>query len=689
MHTTKIRLLGTVMVGAVLPYSCLAGEITKVLHFPADQYVGRLSVEDPCLGSEFFELGRDVSYPFGFDPKCVRLAGDWDFVALAHGDVGVPAGRNVRLIVSLGHGPADAAKLARLPARQYQMCVAGRCRSDPNDLTGLSRLGPDDLYMLSVQSLIRRADADRRVLKPISHLTGLQVLELHGTGVTDKQMKHLLSLPSLRALGLHQEPSLRNSGLAVLKALPALEYLDLDAGTTDVGLKHVGQLANLRWLRVTTGKFYGAGLAELANAPRLERLALWGSTGLSDRHISYLEGLTRLKSLTLWGGACRGLGDATLASIGKLTSLEELHFIRAETQFTDAGVAHLKGLKHLREVGFGFSQVGAAGLRHLAALPNLEAIHDVVLSTESVEALAAFDHLKSLSIGMMTPPLRMSVPREDISGLARLRSLEELRMGGRRWGEADLVFLKSLPNLRRLFLSSRDVTDDTIGFIAGLKKLEYLSLNGTRLTKRGLNRLNALTNLRTLDVSVDFRQEIAVDETPLDLSGLTNLQTLELERFWMQDGDLASLGRLRNLEWLVLPNGPRSEGGLRHLKDLTRLKNLYFDDLALPTGVGLSQWGGLTSLRDLKLSGTITDGALRQLPILPGLWSLTVETEEIIQPETIAKIQARLPAVDYVHVREPRQIGGPRPVRVRGSDGRGPSESSRSKRSVPSGRRRR
>jgi hypothetical protein len=233
------------------------------------------------------------------------------------------------------------------------------------------------------------------------------------------------------------------------------------------------------------------------------------------------------------------------------------------------------------------------------------------------------------------------------------------------------VFLKSLPNLRRLFLSSRDVTDETIGFIAGLKKLEYLCLGWTRLTKRGLNQLNTLTNLRTLDVSVDHRQEIVIDETPLDLSGLTNLQTLELERFWMQDGDLASLGRLRNLEWLVLPNGPRSEAGLTHLRDLTKLKNLYFYDLALPTGAGLSQWGRLTSLRDLKLSGTITDGALRQLPTLPALWSLTVETEAIIQPETMAKLQSRLPTVDYIHVREPMRIGGPPPVRVGGSDGRG------------------
>ena len=128
--------------------------------------------------------------------------------------------------------------------------------------------------------------------------------------------------------------------------------------------------------------------------PRLERLCLWGETGLSDRHISYLEGLTRLKSLTLWG-TNETLTDASLASIGKLTGLEELYFIRIATKFTEAGPAHLKNLKNLRKVGFGTSQIGAEGLQHLAALPKLEAIKSVKLSTESIQTLASFKNLKS------------------------------------------------------------------------------------------------------------------------------------------------------------------------------------------------------------------------------------------------------------------------------------------------------
>ncbi len=83
------------------PDSGAAAAPTRVLHFPQDQCMGRLSVEDPQLGSSYLELGRDLSLPLGLDPKRVALGGDWDFVGLARGDVAVPAGRNIHLITLL------------------------------------------------------------------------------------------------------------------------------------------------------------------------------------------------------------------------------------------------------------------------------------------------------------------------------------------------------------------------------------------------------------------------------------------------------------------------------------------------------------------------------------------------------------------------------------------------------------
>ncbi len=50
--------------------------------------MGGLYVEDPCLGSEYMELGRDLSLPYGLDPRRVALGGDWDFVNSGPGRCG-------------------------------------------------------------------------------------------------------------------------------------------------------------------------------------------------------------------------------------------------------------------------------------------------------------------------------------------------------------------------------------------------------------------------------------------------------------------------------------------------------------------------------------------------------------------------------------------------------------------------
>ena len=649
--------------GAIfLAWVMIAGtSMGKVLRFPSDQCMGGLTVEDPCLGSEYMELGRDLSLPLGLDPKCVRLGGGWDFAGRAQGDVAVSTDRNIGLVVMLRPTKADWSRLPKL-SRDF---LRDRVTVDPEDLSGLSGLTPDDLYMLRVSSLIRRRDADQRILEPLSRLTGLRILCLSQTGVTNTQIGHLRSLRSLRALALSQEWSLGNAGHAALEDLPSLEYLDCDTGVTDVGLKHLGRLQNLRWLRLRMGKIWGPGLAELANAPRLERLCLWGTKGLSDRHLSYLEGLTHLKSLTLWGTPVP-LTDATLASIGKLRSLEELYFIRIATKFTDGGLVHLKNLPNLRKLeGLGSPAIGAEGLRYLAGLPHLESITDVELSAEVIAILPSFRNLKSLQFVGMMPPRGASVPRMDISGLADLTGLEELVLGGARWEPEALAALGPLQELRRLRVLG-DVTDENLATFGKLKKLEHLSVNGRNVTKRGLNQLNGLTNLRTLSVKVFADGAVPLDETPLELGALAKLKTLSMSGLSLRDGDLASLAGMRHLEWLTLQNGEFSDAGLHHLKDMGALQILTLTNFDSSTGAGLARLADLESLRDLKLQGRITDRALEHLGDLPSVWSLWIVTDELIRAETADRLRERLPAIEHIHVVEPPRLDKP-PIRIRES----------------------
>jgi hypothetical protein len=336
------------------------------------------------------------------------LSVQWEYLAAAQGDVPVPEGRNIQLMVYLAVSSRELARMRAQNPLRYQKGVGDRVRKDPDDLSAMSQLDPNDLFRLSVYSATHQGSGtDPSTLQPIQHLTGLRMLSLKNTGVTDEGLQHLKTLHSLRALEL-KEPSITWRGLAVLGDLPALEYLDLFSEATDAGLRQVGQHRNLRWLRIRTGRIWGPGLAELANMSRLERLCIWGTSPISDRHIKYVEGLTQLKSLTLWGIA-GSLTDASLASIGKLKNLEELYFIRTGARFTVAGIAHLRNLNKLRKIDFAQIWTSPEGVRHGDVLarqlaenfPNLESIEGLnFLSAEGMRALTTFRNLKCLHVAL-------------------------------------------------------------------------------------------------------------------------------------------------------------------------------------------------------------------------------------------------------------------------------------------------
>ena len=558
---------------------------TRVLHFPPDQYVGNLIVAAESVPT--------------WGPRQVGPRSDYVQVIAARGDVTVPGDRAVTLAVCLRARPGDLVGLSAQDRQAHQMLVANRTRVDPEDLAGLSGLRPDDLYGLSISAGVPRKDADRLVLEPIERLTGLQMLTLSGTGVTDKGMERLRALRSLKGLELSRGWSSGSAGLAVLKDLPVLEYLDLYTGATDAALKQVAQAGSIRWLKIRTGGFWGPGLAELARMPRLERLCLWGDVPITDRHIAYLESLTQIKGLTLWGSACDNLTDASLAAIGKLKNLEELYFIITSPRFTPAGIAHLKDLQKLRKVDFSFAWVvpesvgygrGYAdeAMRQLAAvLPDLESLEGAgILSAAGVKALATFRNLRVLDLMLKGRHDGYHGPT-GFSYVSELGSLEELRVNGEALSDADLACIESLDHLKVLNIMSTEVTDRGLASIRKLKQLEDLSLNA-KVSRGGLNQLNDLAHLQALGVLIppDAQRRAGIDELTLDLSGLQNLKGLRLGGLPLQDADMAFLTKLRHLESLNIYAPSLPPSSLRHLSGLSELKRLWVSRPGPPHGPG-------------------------------------------------------------------------------------------------------
>ena len=621
------------------------GEGMRVLRFPPNQCVGSLWLQ-PESGSMW-------------DAKRVCPNPGSERTAAAKGDVAVPRDRAVRLTVWLRPRPEDWANLSAQDRQIRQRVIASRNRVDPDDLSGLSTLGPDDLYWLMVCGIVPRTDADHCLLEPIRHLTGLRMLSLHSTGVTSKGMEHLKALRSLKALMFSGERSIGNVGLGVLRDLPALEYVDLDTGVTDAGLKEVAQLSNLRWLRIRTGRIWGPGLAELAKMPRLERLCLWGEVQITDRHIAHIEGLTQLKSLTLWG-CCSRLTDASLASIAKLEDLEELHFILTSPTFAPAGVAQLRNIKNLKKVDFAYAWAGQSGQVHgdevarlLAEMPQFESVLGLAyLSDEGIRSLATLRNLTCLGINLKTRRQGYYGPT-GLSHLAELGSLEELRIyAGDPLADPDVASLESLTKLKDLSIGGSDVGEGGLAAIGKLKHLERLNVSVSGPSS--LNHVSGLSNLQYLQVGSWTGETGAAqaDELTLDLSGLTKLKDLNLS-LPLHDDDLAFLSNLRSLGNLMIQTRTLSGESLRHVSDLPGLNRLFIGGLSGCTGDDLSRLASLANVRDLTLVGEISDSALSGLSGPAGLQSLTVRTSGPIRDQTIADLKQHMPTIEFIRIEEP------------------------------------
>src|SRR5690606_22558486 len=87
-------------------------------------------------------------------------------------------------------------------------------------------------------------------------------------------------------------------------------------------------------------------------------------------------------------------------------------------------------------------------------------------------------------------------------------------------------------------------------------------------------------------------------------------------------GVMAHVGRLGQLQELVLSVTPLTDAGMTHLRELTQLKNLHLGPSARLTGAGFKNVEGLTRLQRLTLRNlSVTDA---DLVALRGLTDLRI-----------------------------------------------------------------
>jgi internalin A len=220
----------------------------------------------------------------------------------------------------------------------------------------------------------------------IAHLPNLERLDLSHTRITDEGMLHLKSATSIRDLKLYYAEQITDQGMSAIKEWKMLTRLDL------------------RGTRISNGT-----LEIVSRLPHLEALDI-ANTQVTDNGMDLLIALTTLKELTL--GRSRA-DESDLSFLRALTSLTELDLSGAPPLPPDMGgakrrkrpalppmpqknVEALAELRNLRTLKLGYSGIGAADLKALSILQNVEKLGLEECPRVDDEAAAELGHWKSL-----------------------------------------------------------------------------------------------------------------------------------------------------------------------------------------------------------------------------------------------------------------------------------------------------
>ena len=294
--------------------------------------------------------------------------------------------------------------------------------------------------------------------------------------------------------------------------------------------------------------------------------------------------------------------DEDMASIGRLTAVEFLHFHNGG-DLSDAGLAHLAGLPRLKQFTLGPSpKVTGTGLTSLGGASQLQFL-DLSGSNIGDPALA---HLKGLG------------------------SLVDLNLSRTRVTDAGLMQLQGLVGLRSLKLNSDKLTAAGLVHLSGMAVLESLALNSTGVDDLGpLGHPVALRSLSLFRCPID-------DAGIAPIGHFTSLRDLTLRGTRVTDAGLACLRALEVLEWVDLEGLPITDVGLAHLEGLREIKHLNLGGTRVGDA-GLTYLKGMPSLKFLDLVKTqVTDAGLDRLKGLPSRCALNLFGSRVTTAGTAA-----------------------------------------------------
>ncbi|TYH82263.1 hypothetical protein ES332_D02G047500v1 [Gossypium tomentosum] len=373
-----------------------------------------------------------------------------------------------------------------------------------------------------------------------STLSNLEILDLSENYLNDSILLSLSELSSLRYLDLSYNRFERSShprGFQWLSRLTKLETLDLSGNSLKNSiLLQMRNLSSLKTLSLS-GNQLGGKLLHIQDGTQLrltnlEELYLGGNL-FRNNTISSLEGLSSLKSLTLYNNSLQGSLDTK--GLSNLTNLKKL----------DLSVNQIESFQSFKVMKLYKSFVDGGRKLELTHLEELN-LDGNLFNTSVFASLNKLSNLKSLSI--RDNGLKGSIDMKDLEAFINLRELDmsynELK---------DLVIHQDSnvsSSLEEIYLVYSTLNTNILQSIGVFASLKILSLSNCGLIGPLPNQgWCDLRNLEVLDVSRNALEGML----PHCFSNLTSLRELDISRNHFQIPlSFAPFANLSNLKALLI-----------------------------------------------------------------------------------------------------------------------------------------